>query len=145
MQIKKTQICDRLSNWSVSWNFPFQLPIISQLCNLKICYFLKNSLLFNTFYCLFCFYTNSLRLTNLKSKDAMNSKPLGLVIYDKVIFHLLSYNLRGCTFKSQFVLSKPWKFPRNWIAFCWNSFVMLHGLIRGYAMRQHKRFRKLTI
>ena len=43
MQIKKTQICDLLGNWSVSWNFTFQLLIILQLYTLKICYFLKNS------------------------------------------------------------------------------------------------------
>ena len=60
----------------------------------------KSSLLFDTFYCLFCFYTNSLRLNSLKTKKAMNAKFAGFVIYAKVITYLLLCNLHDCTFKS---------------------------------------------
>ena len=79
MQIKTTLINDRLSVCCVSRNFPFQL--------------------FNIFYCLFCLYTNSLRLNNLRTAKAMTTELSGFVIYVKTIIFLLLYNLHGCTVK----------------------------------------------
>ena len=64
---------------------------------MKFVILLKGNLLFNTFYCLFCLYTNPLRLYNLKTNKAMNAKRSGFVIYVKGIIYLLLYNLNECT------------------------------------------------
>ena len=81
-------------------NFAFQLCIM-QLCisNLpvKFAIFLKSSLLFNSFYCLFLFI-NKTWLNNLKTRIAVNAKISVFVICVEVIIYLL-YNLHDCTFK----------------------------------------------
>ena len=41
---------------------------------MKFTIFLKSSLLFNSFYCLFCLSNKTLRLDNLKTRTAMNAK-----------------------------------------------------------------------
>ena len=63
-------------------------------------YCIKNSLLSNTFRCLFSLYGNSFRLSKLKTKKAINTKLLGFVIYVKAIIYLLSYSFYECNFKS---------------------------------------------
>ena len=54
-----------------------------------------------TFYYLFCLYTNSLSLKNLKTKKDVNAKLSEFFIYAKsIIYLLLLYNLHEYSFKS---------------------------------------------
>ena len=57
---------------------------------MKFAIFLKSSLLFNSFYCLFCL-NKTLRLNNLKIRTAMNAKIPVFVICVEVIIYLLLY------------------------------------------------------
>ena len=66
---------------------------------MKFTTFLKSSLLFNSFYCLFLFINKILRLSNLKPRAAVNAKSAVFDIYVEAIIHLLLYNLHDCTFK----------------------------------------------
>ena len=66
---------------------------------MKFVIFLKSSLLFESFYCLFCFINKTLRLINLKTRTAMNAKILVLAVCVETIIYLLLYNLRDPTFK----------------------------------------------
>ena len=99
-KLRKTLINDRLSVWNVSWNFTFQLFIFLAINLWNLLFFQKGNYFFNTIYCLFCLYTNSSRLNNLKTKKVMNTKLSGFVTYVKIMIFLLLYNLRECTFKS---------------------------------------------
>ena len=56
---------------------------------MKFATFLKNSLLFNSFYFLFLFINKTLRLNNLKTKTAMNAK----ISAFEVIIDLILYNM----------------------------------------------------
>ena len=59
--------------------------------------FLKNSVLFNSFYCLFLFIIKNLRLNNLKTRIAVNAKISVFVICVEAIIYLLLYDLHDCT------------------------------------------------
>ena len=59
--------------------------------------FLKNSVLFNSFYCLFLFINKKLRLNNLKTRIAVNAKISVFVICVEAIIYLLLYDLHDCT------------------------------------------------
>ena len=61
---------------------------------MKFATFLKNSLLFNSFYFLFLFINKTLRLNNLKTKTAMNAK----ISAFEVIIYLILYNMHDCIF-----------------------------------------------
>ena len=68
---------------------------------MKLALFLKNSLIFNRFYCFFLFRNKTLRLNNLKTRTDMNVKISVLVIYVEVViylwlYNLLLYNLHDC-------------------------------------------------
>ena len=52
--------------------FTFQLFIIFLF--VKFAIFLKSSLLFNSFYCIFLFVNKTLRLNSFKSRTDMNAK-----------------------------------------------------------------------
>ena len=67
---------------------------------MKFAIFLKSSLLFNSFYCLFLFVNKTLRLNNFKTRTDMNAKISVLIIFVEAIIYLLLYNLHDCTFKS---------------------------------------------
>ena len=103
MQIEKTLINDHLRVSKVSWKFHilaiYNFVIIYPM---KFAIFLKSILLFNSFYCLFCFTKKPLRLNNLKTRTAMNAKVLVFVVCVEAITYLLLYNLHDCTFKSWF-------------------------------------------
>ena len=65
----------------------------SGICALvKFVIFLKCGLLINTFYCLFCLYTNYLRLSNLKLKKMWTRNIQGLL-----------FPLFTCSYKSYFL------------------------------------------
>ena len=66
----------------------------------KVAIFLKSSLLFTSFYCLFCLQNKALRINNLKTRTAMNLKISVLVISIEAILHLLLYNLHDCVFNT---------------------------------------------
>ena len=51
---------------------------------LKFVILLKNSPLFNTFYCLFCLYIISLRLKNLKTQKAMKKELSGFIYVNPI-------------------------------------------------------------
>ena len=68
--------------------------------SMKFAIFLKSSLLFNSFYCLFLFINKNLRLDNLKTAAAMNAKMSVFFVCVEVIIYLLLYNLHDCTFNS---------------------------------------------
>ena len=65
-------------------------PILYELL-VKLAIFLKSSLHFNSFYCLFI--NKNLRLNNLKTRTAMNAKISVFVISVEAIIYLLLYNL----------------------------------------------------
>ena len=74
--------------------------------------------------------TNSLRLSNLKTKKAKNVKVSGFVIYVKAIIYLLSYNLRECnfTFGSHRLLAPKQKNDRKR-----NCYIELMHLLKNLA------------
>ena len=59
--------------------------------------FLKNSVLFSSFYCLFLFIIKNLRLNNLKTRIAVNAKISVFAICVEAIIYLLLYDLHDCT------------------------------------------------
>ena len=65
---------------------------------MKFAIFLKSSLLFNSFYCLFLFVNKTLRLNNFKTRADMNAKISVLVVCVEVIIYLLLYSLHDSTF-----------------------------------------------
>ena len=67
---------------------------------LKFAIFLKSSLLFNSFHCVFLFINKIFWHNNFKTRTAINSKISDFVIYCSVIKCLLSYNLNYCNFKN---------------------------------------------
>ena len=69
-----------------STNFASKLFIILKLDSLEICFsFKKQPTLFNTYYCLFSLEQNSLRLSNLETKKAMNAKFSVVIIQVKAV------------------------------------------------------------
>ena len=86
MQAKKSLINGGLRVWSVSCEF--RVPAIYNFISwtfMKFTFLVKSSLLFNTFYCLFRLETNSLQLSNLKTKKAMNAKFSEFIIQVKTV------------------------------------------------------------
>ena len=73
-------------------NFAFQLFKICSNLPLKFAIFIKSSLLFNVFYCLFCLQTQLYG-------SVMNAKTSVFVICVEVIIYLLLHNLHRFTFK----------------------------------------------
>ena len=73
---------------------------------MKFAIFLKSSLLFNSFYCLFLFINKTVWLNNLKTRIAMQAKISVFVICVEVIKYLLLNNLHDCTFKKVMQLQK---------------------------------------
>ena len=77
-----------------SWKF--LIPIIYNFCiywPLKFAIFLKSSLLFNSFYCLFLLVNKTLLLNKLKTRADMNAKISVFVICVETIIYLLLNNL----------------------------------------------------
>ena len=66
----------------------------------KFAIFLKSSLLFNSFYCLFLFVNKTLGVNNFKTWTDMNAKISVFVICVEAIIYLLLYHLHDCTFKN---------------------------------------------
>ena len=64
---------------------------------MKFAIFFKSNLLFNSFYCLFLFINKILRLNNLKTRTAMNTKISVFVICVEVIIYLILCNSRDFT------------------------------------------------
>ena len=73
-------------------NFAFQIFKICSNLPLKFAIFVKSSLLFNGFYCLFCLQTQLY-------SSVMNAKTLVFVICVEAIMYLLLHNLHRFTFK----------------------------------------------
>ena len=92
MQIEKALINNRLRVLKISRKFGISTIYIF-CCNLPV-KFLKRSLLFNSFYCLFCLLT---KLDGSKTKTAINVKISVLVIFVEAIIYFLLYNLHDCT------------------------------------------------
>ena len=63
-----------------------------------ICYFLKKKPAFEQFLLSLLFINKSLRVSNLKTRTAMNVKISAFVICVEVIVYSLLYNLHDCTF-----------------------------------------------
>ena len=86
-------------------NLAFELFIILPLLSVKFAIFLKDSLLFNSFYRFFFLFINkTLRLINLKTRTAMNAKISVVVICVQEIICLFLHNLHDCTFNSKSIL-----------------------------------------
>ena len=66
---------------------------------MKFAVFLKSSLVFNSFYCLFFLLTKLYGSIALKTRAAMNAKMSMFIIWVEAITYLLLYNLHDCTFK----------------------------------------------
>ena len=102
MQIEKALINDRLHVSKVSWKFRitiiYNFAVIRRNEPVKFAIFLKSSLLFNSFYCLFLLLNKTLRLNNLKTRTATNAKISVFVICVEVIIYLLLCNLHDFTF-----------------------------------------------
>ena len=63
-----------------------------------ICYFLKKKPAFEQFLLSLLFINKSLRISNLKTRTAMNVKITAFVICVEVFIYSLLYNLHDCTF-----------------------------------------------
>ena len=59
---------------------------------MKIAIFLKSSLLFNSFYCLFLFINKSLRLNNSKTRTAIIKISVFIICVEAIIYLLLYRN-----------------------------------------------------
>ena len=98
MQTEKALINDRLRVPKVSskfrnptiYNFAVIYPS-NLLFSLTVAYFLTASIVFSV-------YRQTLRLNNLKTRPAMNTKISVFVICVKPVIYLLRYNLHDCTF-----------------------------------------------
>ena len=82
---------------------------------MKFAIFLKRSLLFNSFYCLFLFINKTSRLNNLKTRAAMNAKISLFLFCVKAITYLLLYNLHGCTFNCSIEKKCNIRIQINWV------------------------------
>ena len=70
-----------------------------------ICYFLKKKPAFEQFLLSLLFINKSLRISNLKTRTAMNVKISAFVICVEVIIYLLLYNLHDCTLSQRCLIS----------------------------------------
>ena len=97
MQTEKALINNRLCISKVAWKFRIQT-----IYNFTVIYtiFLKSSLLFNSFYCLFCSKTKLYDSITQKLKQLWMQKISVLVICVEAIIYLLLYNLYDGTFKA---------------------------------------------
>ena len=98
MQIGKALINDRLPVWIASKTF--HIPTIH---NFGVIYrwtllFSKNVTSYVIASIVFLLINKTLRLNNLKTRTAMNTKLLLFVICVGVIIYLLLYNFHDCTF-----------------------------------------------
>ena len=64
-----------------------------------MCYFLKSSRLFNSFYSHFLFIRKTLRLNDVQTRTAVNAKISVFVLFVEAIIYLLLFDLHDCTFK----------------------------------------------
>ena len=77
--------------------YHFNYPSFCSNLSVKFAIFFKSNLLFNSFYCLFLFINKILRLNNLKTRTAMNTKISVFVICVEVIIYLILCNSRDFT------------------------------------------------
>ena len=98
MQIEKALINGRLRFKSILKISHSNYALFSINLPVKFAIFLKSSLVFKSFYCLFLFINKTLLLNNLKTRAVMNAKISAVVVCVEVIIHLLLYNLHERTF-----------------------------------------------
>ena len=110
MQIERVLKDDRLRVSKVSWKF--RIPTMYKFaviypCNLKVAYFLTVSIVFSV-------YKQTLRLNNLKTRTAMNTRISVFIICVEAIIYLLLYDLHDCTFKKDFEVTENFKTLEVW-------------------------------
>ena len=98
MQIEKALKNDCLCVSKVPWKFCNPTVYDFAVIYYKFAVFLKSSLLFNSFYCLFFLSTKLYDSVALNIRTAMNVKMPVFVIWVEAIIYLLLYNLHDCTF-----------------------------------------------
>ena len=79
-------------------NLGFQLHIILQKFTHDIYYFLKKQPTFSHYLFSFLFINITLRINNLKTRIATNTKLSVFVLCVDAIIYLLLYNFHDCTF-----------------------------------------------
>ena len=105
LKVQSHKLKENSNKWSLACfksilkNSHSKYVSFSSNLHVKFAIFLKSSLLFNCFYCLFLFTNKTLRLNNLKTRTPMNVKIPVFVICVEAIIYLLLYNLHDCTFK----------------------------------------------
>ena len=90
-------------------NLAFQLFIILQWFAGEICYFLKSSPLFKSFYSHFLFIRKTLRFNDVQTRTVGNAKISVFLLFVEAIIYLLLYYLHNCTFKRiKLTTAKHW-------------------------------------